>query len=155
MNTSIRVRDMLARKGYGYWAVTPETSAYDALELLADKDIGAVIVMDGLKLKGIFSERDYARKVILMGKSSRTTTVGDLMTSPAITVGPELNLYECMVLMNGNRVRHLPVVEGGKVLGVLSIGDVVNAVIASQESMIQQLEGYISGEAYGVRAGTV
>ena len=154
MHTALTVREMLARKkGFGYWAVRPETTAYDALELMADKDIGAVLVMEGTSLAGIFSERDYARKVILKGKASRTTSVGDLMTSPAITAGPEMNLHECMVMMNGNRIRHLPVVENGTVLGVLSIGDVVNAVIALQEATIQQLEGYISGEEYGLQAG--
>jgi CBS domain-containing protein len=156
MYQAITVREMLQRKkGFGYWGVRPETMAYDALELMAEKDIGAVLVMEGPKLVGIFSERDYARKVILKGKASRTTSVAELMSSPAITSGPELTLHECMVLMNGNHIRHLPVVEAGSVLGVVSIGDVVKAVIAAQDETIHQLEGYISGEEYGVSNGTV
>ena len=154
MYTSITAREILARKkGFGYWGVTPETMAYDALQLMSEKDIGAVLVMEGSKLTGIFSERDYARKVILKGKASRTTSVADLMSSPAITCGPDLNLHECMVLMTVNHIRHLPVVEGGVVLGVLSIGDVVNTMISAQDAMIHQLEGYISGEEYGVSSG--
>jgi signal-transduction protein with cAMP-binding, CBS, and nucleotidyltransferase domain len=151
MYATITVRDMLKKKGQGYWATTPETTAYDALELMADKDIGAVLVMDGQRLVGIFSERDYARKVILKGRSSRSTLVADLMTSPAITAGPDLNLHECMVLMTNNHIRHLPVVEERMVTGVLSIGDVVASIIRSQEATIHQLEDYISGEDYAVR----
>lgn len=155
MHSSITVSEMLGKKGYGYWAITPDTMAYDALELMAKRDIGALLVMDGTRLAGIFSERDYARKVILKGKASRTTPAAELMTSPAITAGPEMSLHDCMVLMNGNHVRHLPVVESGSVLGVVSIGDVVKAVIAVQEATISQLEGYISGEEYGLRTGSV
>jgi signal-transduction protein with cAMP-binding, CBS, and nucleotidyltransferase domain len=151
MYTSITVRDILRRKGQGYWATTPETTAYEALELMAEKDIGALLVMDGNKLAGIFSERDYARKVILKGRSSKTTLVQELMTSPAITAGTALNLHECMVLMTENHIRHLPVIEGSMIIGVLSIGDVVAAVIAAQEETIHQLEDYISGEDYAVR----
>ena len=152
MYTSITVRDILRKKGQGYWATTPGTTAYDALELMSDKNIGALLVMDGQRLVGIFSERDYARKVILKGKSSKTTLVEELMTRPAITAGPDLNLHECMILMTGNHIRHLPVTEGSMVTGVLSIGDVVAAVIASQEETIHQLEDYISGEDYAVRS---
>ena len=152
MYTSITVGDMLKKKGQGYWATTPDSTAYSALELMADKNIGAVLVMDGQRLAGIFSERDYARKVILRGLSSKTTLVGDLMTSPAITAGPDLNLQECMVLMTANHIRHLPIVEGGRVNGILSIGDVVAAIIVRQEETIHQLEDYISGEDYAVRS---
>lgn len=152
MYTSITVRDVLRKKGHGYWATMPEATAYSALELMSDKNVGAVLVMDGQRLVGIFSERDYARKVILMGRSSKTTLVRDLMTSPAITAGPDLSLHECMVLMTSNHVRHLPVMEGGAVIGVLSIGDVVASVIAVQEETIHQLEDYISGEDYAVRS---
>ena len=152
MYTAITVREMLKKKGQGYWATTPDSTAYSALELMADKNIGAVLVMDGQRLVGIFSERDYARKVILRGLSSKTTLVADLMTSPAITAGPDLNLQECMVLMTANHIRHLPIAEDGRVVGVLSIGDVVAAIIAQQEETIHQLEDYISGEDYAVRS---
>jgi len=152
MYTSVTVADMLKKKGQGYWATMPESTAYSALELMADKNIGALLVMDGKRLAGIFSERDYARKVILRGRSSKTTLVGDLMTSPAITAGPDLSLHECMVLMTANHIRHLPILDRGDVVGVLSIGDVVAAIIASQEETIHQLEDYISGEDYAVRS---
>lgn len=148
MYRSISVRDILRKKGHGYWATTPGTTAYDALELMSDKDIGAVLVMDGHTLAGVFSERDYARKVILRGKSSKTTLVRDLMTTPAIAAGPDLNLHECMVLMTENHIRHLPVVEDGMAIGVVSIGDVVAQIISCQEETIHLLEGYISGEDY-------
>jgi signal-transduction protein with cAMP-binding, CBS, and nucleotidyltransferase domain len=152
MYSSITVQEMLKKKGQGYWATTPDSTAYSALELMADKNIGAVLVMDGQRLAGIFSERDYARKVILRGLSSRTTLVGDLMTSPAITAGPDLTLQESMVLMTANHIRHLPIAEDGRIVGVLSIGDVVAAIIAQQEETIHQLEDYISGEDYAVRS---
>ncbi len=152
MYTSITVKDILKKKGQGFWAVAPEATAYDALGMMAEKDIGALLVMEGRRLVGIFSERDYARKVILKGKSSKTTTVAELMTSPVITAGPDLNLQECMILMASNHIRHLPVTEGGQVVGMLSTRNVVDAVISDQEAQIQQLEGYISGEDYAVRA---
>jgi CBS domain-containing protein len=112
---------------------------------MAEKNIGALLVMDDKRLVGMFSERDYARKVILKGKSSKTTSVEELMSSPPICAGPDMNLHECMVMMTGNHVRHLPVVENGAVLGLLSIGDVVAETIAGQEEIIQQMENYIAG----------
>lgn len=148
----ITVKDVLRRKGSGYWAVTPDTMAYDALELMAEKDIGALLVMDGRRLVGIFSERDYARKVILHGKSSRTTTVEELMSSPAITVNPGLTMHACMKLMTANHIRHLPVLDDAGISGVVSIGDVVQAIIAEQEATIHQLENYISGDEYSLTA---
>lgn len=152
MYTTITVRDVLRKKGQGFWAATPETTAYDALELLADKNIGAVLVMEGTRLVGIFSERDYARKVILRGKSSKTTQVAALMTGPAIFARLDMTLRDCMILMTDNHVRHLPIVEDGLVVGVISIGDVVSAIIEGQEETIHQLEDYISGEDYAVRS---
>jgi CBS domain-containing protein len=122
--------------------------AYEALELMADKNIGAILVVENKNLVGVFSERDYARKVILKGKSSKMTTVGDLMSSPPITAGPELTLRECMMLMTANHIRHLPILEGGTLIGVVSIGDVVNAIITEQQEQIEELENYITENEY-------
>lgn len=146
MYASMTVQDVLRKKGKGYWAVSPATTAYDALELMAEKNIGALMVVDGKRLLGMFSERDYARKVILKGKSSRTTSVAELMSSPPICAGPGMSLHECMVLMTGNHIRHVPVLEDGVIQGVLSIGDVVAATIACQEEIIHQMENYIAGD---------
>jgi CBS domain-containing protein len=148
MYTTMTVKDVLRRKGRGFWAVRPTTVAYDALDLMAEKNIGALLIMEENRLIGMFSERDYARKVILKGKSSKTTSVEELMSSPPICAGPDLTLHDCMVLMTGNHVRHLPVVERGTVIGMVSIGDVVEAIIASQEQTIHELENYISGDDY-------
>src|SRR5512143_1177668 len=148
MNSSITIQQVLRAKGHGYFAVPPSTSTYEALEFMAEKNIGALLVVDEGKLVGVFSERDYARKVILKGKSSRTTTVGELMSSPPICASPELTIGECMVMMNSNHIRHLPVMNNGEVTGVVSIGDVVGAIIRSQEATITQLESYITGDDY-------
>jgi signal-transduction protein with cAMP-binding, CBS, and nucleotidyltransferase domain len=148
MYASKSVSEVLHRKGQGYWAVSPHTTAYDALELMAEKNIGALMVMDEKRLIGMFSERDYARKVILKGKSSRTTSVQELMSSPPICATPGMNLRECMALMTSNHIRHAPVVENGVVLGLLSLGDVVAATIADQEEVIIQMENYIVGDDY-------
>jgi CBS domain-containing protein len=130
----------------------PDATAYVALEVMAEHDIGALLVMEeGGKLVGVFSERDYARKVILQGKSSRSTTVGELMSAPAISVTPDMDLKDCMVLMTNNHVRHLPVLDHGDVIGIVSIGDVVGWMIRSQEATISQLENYISGDDYAAR----
>jgi signal-transduction protein with cAMP-binding, CBS, and nucleotidyltransferase domain len=154
MYETISVWDVLRKKKSGYWAIAPKVMAYDALELMAEKDIGALLVMDGRKLVGIFSERDYARKVILVGKSSKTTTVEELMSSPAITASPGLTLRDCMVLMTANHIRHLPVLDNGEVAGVVSIGDVVSAIITGQEQTIHELERYIRGDDYTVTYST-
>lgn len=150
MYTSSTVKDILRSKGHGYLGIMPDATAYAALEIMAVKDVGALLVMDAGKLVGVFSERDYARKVILKGKSSRTTTVGELMSSPPICASPELTIGECMVMMNSNHIRHLPVMHNGEVTGVVSIGDVVGAIIRSQEATITQLESYITGDDYAV-----
>lgn len=137
------VSQLLQGKGVGVWSVTPDSSVFDALKLMADKNVGALLVMEGDKLRGIVSERDYARKVILLGKSSHDLPVREIMSDKVVCVGREHTLDECMGLMSGKRIRHLPVLQGGKVVGMLSIGDLVKAVIADQQQTIQQLESYI------------
>lgn len=152
MYSTILVRDVLRSKGHGYLGMPADATAYAALEVMAEHDVGALLVMEeGGKLVGVFSERDYARKVILQGKSSRSTTVGELMSAPAISVSPQMDLNACMVLMTNNHVRHLPVVDQGDVIGIVSIGDVVGTMIKSQEATINQLENYISGDDYPAR----
>jgi CBS domain-containing protein len=142
MNT---VSEVLQSKGHTVWSVAPEATVYAALELMAAKDIGALVVLDGGRLAGIFSERDYARKIILKGKASRETPVRDSMTTRVVTVGPEETVAQCMALMTHHHIRHLPVLAGGELIGVISIGDVVKAIITEQEFMIEQLEKYITG----------
>ena len=155
MYTTTLASDILNIKGHGYLGIPPEATAYAALEVMADHDVGALLVVEtGGKLAGVFSERDYARKVILKGKSSRSTTVGELMSSPPICASPEMSLQECMMLMTNNHVRHLPVMDDGQVIGVVSIGDVVNSIIRSQEATINQLENYITGDDYPARVAT-
>ncbi len=138
------VRDLLAIKGDAIHAVSPEGSVFDALGVMAEKDIGAVLVLEGERLVGILSERDYARQVILKGKTSRETPVREIMTPHVVCVTLERTIDECMALMTDKRCRHLPVVEGEKVIGVLSIGDVVKAVISEKQFQIEQLEHYIT-----------
>ncbi len=145
MNTKISVRQVLQEKGGGYWWISPQAMTFEALEMMAEKDIGALLVVDKGRLAGIFSERDYARKVILKGKASKQTPVGELMTTPVICVGPDQTLADCMALMSAKRVRHLPVREQGVLIGVVSIGDIVNAIIAEQDATIRDLESYIWG----------
>ena len=139
------VNQLLQAKGSGAWSVSPNTSVYDALVLMADKNVGAVLVMDGNILAGIFSERDYARKVVLHGKSSRDMPVREIMTARVVCVRPDQTIEECMALMTDKHIRHLPVIEGDRVVGVVSIGDVVKAVISEQSFIIEQLENYITG----------
>jgi CBS domain-containing protein len=148
MNTSISVGQVLRAKGYGYHAISPDATAYSALELMAEKNIGALMVMDNEKLVGVFSERDYARKVILKGKASKSTTVREIMTGSPITIRPSMTVWESMVLMSQNHIRHLPVVDNDVLLGVLSNRDVVNKLISDYESTIEKLENYISGTEY-------
>jgi CBS domain-containing protein len=140
-----KVRDILETKGRDVWSIEPGASVYDAMKLMADKGIGALLVMEGQKLVGIISERDYARKVILQGRSSPTTEVREIMTPRVVYAEPDRNVEECMALMTEKRVRHLPVMEQGQVCGVISIGDLVKAIIAEQKFIIEQLERYISG----------
>lgn len=138
------VRSILANKGPAIWSVAPEASVFDALQLLADKDIGALLVVSEGMPVGIFSERDYARKVILMGRSSRDVQVREVMTSPVITASPGYSVEECMRIMTAHRIRHLPVLDGTVLAGVISIGDLVNAIISTQAETIQHLSNYIS-----------
>jgi CBS domain-containing protein len=141
----VSVGQLLRSKGNHVWSVSPETTVYDAIKVMADKEVGALLVMDGDKLAGIVSERDYARKVILRGRSSKNTPVRDIMTERVLYVRPEQTIEECMALMTAKRVRHLPVCDGARVIGVVSIGDLVKSVISQQEYLIQQLENYIAG----------
>jgi CBS domain-containing protein len=136
------VRQMLRNKT-DVFAVSPEDTVYDALMLMADRNIGAVLVMEGGELRGILSERDYARKGILLGRASKDTRVAEIMTPRIICVAPGVTADECMVLMTDQRIRHLPVMEGGRVVGVISIGDVVRAILEEQRSTIDALQSYI------------
>ncbi len=136
------IRQILAGKPDVY-SVDPDATVLDALKRLAEKNVGALLVMKGERLVGIFSERDYARRMILHGRSSRETTVREVMTSEVFTIAPDVNAGECMVHMTDRHIRHLPVLEAGHVVGVISIGDVVRAVIDDMRFTIRQLEGYI------------
>jgi len=141
------VRQILWKKGEDIWYVAPESTVFEALETLAEKDIGAVLVVNEKeKLIGIFSERDYARKLVLKGKISKDTYVQDLMSQEIVFVGPRTTVQECMALMATKHVRHLPVVDEGKVVGVVTIGDVIHQVITDQKFKIEQLENYIKGD---------
>jgi len=154
MYTSITVGQVLRAKGHGFHAVGPEATAYDALEIMAERNVGALLVIEDGNLAGVFSERDYARKVILKGKSSRNTKVRELMSSPPITIGSQTSLRDCMVLMTENHIRHLPVINDGVLMGVMSIGDVVNMIISEQTTAINELENYIAGNEYTREAVT-
>jgi len=139
------VRQLLEAKSVGILSITSSTTVYDALVVMAENRVGALLVMDNGQLAGIFSERDYARSVVLKGKSSKDTPVSEIMTplDCLITVSPQNTVEECLNLMNNKRIRHLPVLENGKVAGILSIGDLVNATIEYQRFLIQQMESYI------------
>lgn len=138
------VSQILAAKGREVWSVRSTDSVYDALAELAEKGVGALVVVDDGDLMGILSERDYARKVILHGRDSASTRVSDIMTSDLFTVSPKQSVNDCMQLMTNHRIRHLPVVDEGSLVGVVSIGDVVKAVIGDQQFLIDQLESYIT-----------
>lgn len=137
------VQQLLESKRHGVASVAPDTTVLDALKLMAEKEIGAVLVLDGEMLVGIFSERDYARKVVLHGKASKDTPVREIMTEKVVCVRPEQTIEDCMGLMTGKRIRHLPVLQHKKVIGVVSIGDVVKEMLVEKEFVIKQLESYI------------
>jgi len=141
----LTVAQLLRSKGTEVFSVAPQDSVLRAIEVMATRHVGALLVMDQGELIGIISERDYARKVILKNRSSHDTPVGDIMTSPAIGVSPDETVHHCMQLMTDGRFRHLPVLKGGRVVGILSIGDLVKAVIQEQSEHIEQLERYIAG----------
>jgi CBS domain-containing protein len=142
----ISVSQCLHNKGQEIWSVRSDRSVYEALQLMAEKDIGALLVVDDSKLVGIFSERDYARKVILQGKSSRETLVREIMTPRVVYIHPQQTIEECMALMTEKHIRHLPVMDGERLVGIISIGDVVKAIISEQKFVIEQLESYITGD---------
>jgi CBS domain-containing protein len=139
------VRSMLLHKGSDVFWLSPEATVYDAVAMMADKGIGALLVISGGKLAGIVSERDYARKVILKGKHSHEMQVREIMTSPVFTVSPEHSVEDCMRIITAHRIRHLPVMEGDTLKGMISIGDVVRSIISAQAHTIDQLSGYIEG----------
>jgi CBS domain-containing protein len=139
------VAQILQGKGHEVWSVSPATLVFNALKLMAEKNVGALLVLEGDELKGVFSERDYARKVILEGKSSREIPVKEIMSTEVFTALTQQSVEECMAQMTDKHVRHLPVVEDGRVIGIISIGDAVKAIIAEREFTIMQLENYITG----------
>jgi CBS domain-containing protein len=140
------VKDILKNKSKDIYSIAPTATVFDALKLMGEKGIGALMVMEGEEVAGIISERDYARKVILKGKTSRDTLVKEIMTHNMFSVKPENTVEECMVLMTGKRIRHIPVFDQGKFVGIVSIGDVVKSIISHQEMLIEQLSSYIAGK---------
>ena len=145
MSVSGLISQILTDKTTDIWSIAPDASVYDAIKMMAEKNAGALLVMEGEKLAGIISERDYSRKVILQGKSSKKTRVSEIMTTDPNTAVPADTVEKCLRMMTGKRVRHIPVLNGGKVIGIVSIGDLVKWVISAQESTINHLENYISG----------
>ncbi len=143
------VGDLLKAKGHRVWSIHPSATVFEALQLMAEKDIGALAVVEDGNLVGIFSERDYARKIILHGRSSSTTSVREVMTSKVAVVDPSRTIEEAMALMTDKRLRHLPVIEHGKLAGIVSIGDLVKGIISEKEFVISQLENYIYGHQSG------
>ena len=139
------IAQLLNNKGNQVWSVKPKATIFEALEIMSEKEIGALLVMEDGKLTGIFSERDYARKVILKGKSSKETQVGELMTKKVFYIDSQKTINDCMAMMTAKRIRHVPVIEDNQVMGIVTIGDVVNQIISEQEVTINHLENYITG----------
>ena len=140
-----KIAQLLNTKGDQIWSVEPKATIFEALEIMSEKEIGALLVMVDGKLTGIFSERDYARKVILKGKSSKETQVGELMTKKVFYIDSQKTINDCMAMMTAKRIRHVPVIEDNQVMGIITIGDVVNQIISEQEVTINHLENYITG----------
>lgn len=145
MNPNATISEILSLKGSAVWSISPEATVFEAIQLMADKNVGALLVTEHNRLVGIISERDYTRKVILKGKASKQTAVREILSDHVIHVSPAQSVEECMRLMTAHRIRHLPVLEGEHILGVVSIGDLVNWTISAQTSTIHQLQTYISG----------
>ena len=143
------VRNLLRAKSPAVWSISPEATVYRAIEMMSEKQVGALIVLSGGQLAGIISERDYARKVILRGRNSHETQVREIMSTPVLYVNPKQTVDECMQLMTTRRIRHLPVLEGETVIGMLSIGDLVNWIVQSQDQTIHHLKNYIAGSYPG------
>jgi len=139
------VKELLREKGHQVWTIVPQATVYEALELMAAENIGSLVVVERGDVAGVFTERDYARKVILEGRSSKTTTVAELMTTDVLYVSPDDTIENCMALMTDKRLRHLPVMENGRLAGVVSIGDIVKVIISEREFTIRELERYITG----------
>ena len=138
------IRDILQEKGFDIYAITPESSVFQALQLMAEKNVGALMVMTGDTVEGLISERDYARKIVLKGRLSRDVPVREIMSPEIVAIGPEEDVERCMTLMTHKRVRHLPVFENGRLIGLISIGDLVKAITAEQQFIIDQLVHYIT-----------
>jgi CBS domain-containing protein len=145
MNTTFPISSVLAHKSSALWTIGPDAAVFEAIKLMAEKNIGALLVMTGGKLAGVFTERDYTRKVALHGKTSKETRVLEIIPHEVITVTPGDSVEDCMRLMTEHRVRHLPVVDGGNVVGLISIGDLVNWIISTQQAHLEQMEQYITG----------
>jgi CBS domain-containing protein len=144
MDSILTIEELLRTKGHEIWSVSPQTTVYRALEMMADKGVGALVVIHNDKVAGIFSERDYARKVILKGKSSKETAVSELMTRTVFYVTPKNTLQESMALMTAKQIRHLPVLDNGRLVGIVTLGDVIKKVIEEQERAINLLEQYVA-----------
>lgn len=145
MEATTNVRQLLQGKGSQIWSVGPDDSVFQALELMAEKNVGALVVMDGDALVGMFSERDYARKIILLGRASRDTAVREVMSEHVVTVELDKKVADCMAAMTEHRIRHLPVVDDGRLVGLVSIGDAVKAIMSEQAFLLDQLQNYIQG----------
>ncbi len=143
-----KIKDLLRYKPQGVWTIRPDATVYEALELMAEKNVGALPVVEKGELIGIFSERDYARKCILMGRHSKETLVSELMSSPVVTISSDFTIEQCLGLMTERQFRHLPVIEEGALRGIVSIGDIGKWVISEQRTLIHDLEGYITGSGY-------
>jgi len=149
MKSSVPISALLHHKGTALWSIAPEATVFEAIKLMADRNIGSLLVMSGDKLMGLFTERDYTRKIALQGKTSKATKVREILSSQVISATPDHTIEECMKLMTENRVRHLPVLEDGKVIGLVSIGDLVNWTISAQDAAIDQMQQYIAGGVPG------